>query len=61
MPPADAPQHGFRSRWLTVWALFGTKPSLDRLASYLLGTPAYDDIRLGKEPRGCALIGLVVG
>jgi hypothetical protein len=40
------------------WALFGTRPSLDRLASYLSGTQAYDEMRLTVFPHGEESIGL---
>jgi hypothetical protein len=34
------------------WALFGGRPSLDRLASYLSGARTYDEIRLTVFPHG---------
>jgi hypothetical protein len=40
------------------WALFGTRPSLDRLADYLSYAARYDDIRLAVFPHGVESIGL---
>lgn len=47
-----------RTGSVPYWALFGTQPSLDRLASYLSGTPAYDHIGLTVFPHGEESIGL---
>lgn len=47
-----------RTGHVPYWALFGTEPSLDRLAGYLSGAPAYDDIRLTVFPHGMDSIGL---
>jgi len=47
-----------RTRSVPYWALFGTQPSLDRLASYLSGTDPYDEIRLTVFPHGADSIGL---
>lgn len=52
------PMLAVRTGSVPYWALFGTRPSLDRLAGYLSGTPAYDDIRLTVFPHGAESIGL---
>lgn len=52
------PRLTVRTGHVPYWALFGTEPSLDRLAGYLSGTPAYDDIRLTVFPHGMDSIGL---
>jgi hypothetical protein len=52
------PLLAIRTGHVPYWALFGVRPSLDRLASYLSGTPAYDDIRLTVFPHGAESIGL---
>jgi hypothetical protein len=40
------------------WALFGTRPSLDRLAGYLSRAARYDDIALTSFPHGVESAGL---
>jgi hypothetical protein len=40
------------------WALFGSRPSLDRLTDYLENARAYDEIRVGIFPRGTESAGL---
>ncbi len=52
------PVLAMRTRQVPYWALFGSRPSLDRLAGYLSGTPAYDDIWLTVFPHGMDSIGL---
>jgi hypothetical protein len=52
------PMLAMRTGLVPYWALFGTQPSLDRLAGYLSGTPGYDDIRLTVFPHGAESIGL---
>ena len=52
------PMLAMRTGRVPYWALFGSRPSLDRLAGYLSGTPAYDDIRLTVFPHGMDSIGL---
>jgi hypothetical protein len=47
-----------RTGSVPYWALFGTRPSLDRLAGYLSDTARYDDIRLTIFPHGTESIGL---
>lgn len=47
-----------RTGHVPYWALFGTRPSLDRLADYLSGTPPYEDIRLTVFPHGIESVGL---
>ena len=51
------PTLAMRTGLVPYWALFGTRPSLDRLAGYLSRT-AYDDIRLTVFPHGEDSIGL---
>jgi hypothetical protein len=52
------PVLAMRTGHVPYWALFGVRPSLDRLAGYLSGAPAYDDIRLTVFPHGAESIGL---
>lgn len=52
------PMLALRTGSVPYWAMFGSQPSLDRLAGYLSGTPAYDDIRLTVFPHGADSIGL---
>jgi hypothetical protein len=52
------PLLSIRTGSVPYWALFGTRPSLDRLAAYLSGTARYDDIRLSIFPHGVESIGL---
>lgn len=52
------PMLAMRTGSVPYWALFGTRPSLDRLAGYLSGAAAYDDIRLTIFPHGVESIGL---
>jgi hypothetical protein len=52
------PLLAIRTGSVPYWALFGTRPSLDRLAGYLSGTAGYDDIRLSIFPHGTESIGL---
>lgn len=52
------PMLAMRTGSVPYWALFGTRPSLDRLAGYLSGAAAYDDIRLTTFPHGVESIGL---
>jgi hypothetical protein len=52
------PMLAMRTGQVPYWTLFGTEPSLDRLARYLSGTPAYDDIRLTVFPHGVESIGV---
>jgi hypothetical protein len=47
-----------RTGLVPYWALFGTQPSLDRLAGYLASTTRYDDIRLTVFPHGAESIGV---
>lgn len=51
------PTLAMRTGLVPYWALFGTRPWLDRLAGYLSHT-AYDDIRLTVFPHGEDSIGL---
>src|SRR5207248_1764074 len=51
------PTLAMRTGLVPSWALFGTRPSLDRLAGYLSRT-AYDDSRLTVFPHGEDSIGL---
>ena len=52
------PLLAMRTGHVPYWALFGSRPSLDRLAGYLAGTQPYDDIRLTVFPHGMDSIGL---
>jgi hypothetical protein len=52
------PMLAVRTGSVPYWALFGTRPSLDRLAGYLADAPGYDDIRLTVFPHGAESIGL---
>lgn len=52
------PMLAMRTGSVPYWALFGTRPSLDRLTGYLSCAPAYDDIRLTVFPHGAESIGL---
>ena len=52
------PMLAMRTGLVPYWALFGTQPSLDRLADYLARTHGYDDIRLTVFPHGADSIGL---
>ena len=52
------PLLAMRTGQVPYWALFGTRPSLDRLADYLSRTHAYDDIRLTVFPHGVNSIGV---
>ncbi|MBO0777124.1 MAG: hypothetical protein J2P34_12505, partial [Actinobacteria bacterium] len=47
-----------RTGHVPYWALFGTRPSLERLEGYLSDTSPYDDIRLTVFPHGIESIGL---
>jgi hypothetical protein len=47
-----------RTGQVPYWALFGSRPSVDRLTDYLSATPPYDDIRLTVFPHGMDSIGL---
>ncbi len=51
------PLLAMRTGLVPYWALFGTRPSLDRLTGYLSGA-AYDDIYLTVFPHGEESIGL---
>lgn len=51
------PVLAMRAGLVPYWALFGTQPSLDRLADYLART-RYEDIRLTVFPHGAESIGL---
>lgn len=52
------PVLAMRTGLVPYWALFGTQPSLDRLADYLASTTRYDDIRLAVFPHGAESIGV---
>jgi hypothetical protein len=52
------PMLTMRTGSVPYWALFGTRPSLDRLAGYLSRTAPYDDIELTIFPHGVESIGL---
>jgi hypothetical protein len=52
------PALSIRTGLVPYWALFGTRPSLDRLAGYLSDTAPYDDIALTLFPHGVESIGL---
>lgn len=52
------PMLAIRTGQVPYWALFASRPSLDRLTGYLSGTPAYDDISLTVFPHGMDSIGL---
>jgi hypothetical protein len=52
------PVLAMRTGSVPYWALFGTRPSLDRLAGYLSDTAQYDDIRLTIFPHGTESVGL---
>lgn len=52
------PVLAMRTGSVPYWALFGTRPSLNRLADYLSDTARYDDIRLTIFPHGTESIGL---
>jgi hypothetical protein len=52
------PMLAMRTGYVPYWALFGTRPSLDRLAGYLSDTTGYDDVRLTVFPHGAESIGL---
>ena len=52
------PTLAVRTGLVPYWALFGTQPSLDRLAGYLARSQGYDDIRLTVFPHGVESIGL---
>jgi hypothetical protein len=52
------PMLAMRTGSVPYWALFGTQPSLDRLAGYLSRAAGYDDIRLTIFPHGVESIGL---
>jgi hypothetical protein len=52
------PMLAIRTGSVPYWALFGTRPSLDRLAGYLSRAAAYDDIALTVFPHGEDSIGL---
>jgi len=47
-----------RTGQVPYWALFGVRPSLDRLAAYLSHVAQYDEIRLTVFPHGVESIGL---
>jgi hypothetical protein len=52
------PLLAIRTGAVPYWALFGTRPSLDRLAGYLSDAAAYDEIALTVFPHGAESIGL---
>jgi hypothetical protein len=52
------PVLAMRTGSVPYWALFGTRPSLDRLTGYLSRAAGYDDIRLTIFPHGVESIGL---
>lgn len=52
------PVLAMRTGSVPYWALFGTRPSLDRLAAYLSRSAGYDDIRLTIFPHGVESIGV---
>ena len=52
------PVQAMRTGSVPYWALFGSRPSLDRLAGYLETTAMYDEIRLGIFPHGTESAGL---
>jgi hypothetical protein len=52
------PLLSIRTGSVPYWALFGTRPSAERLAGYLSSTAGYDDIRLTVFPHGTESIGL---
>jgi hypothetical protein len=52
------PVLAMRTGSVPYWAVFGTRPSLDRLAGYLSSTERYDDIQLAIFPHGVESIGL---
>jgi len=52
------PVPAMRTGSVPYWALFGTRPSLDRLTSYVSNTAGYDDIALTVFPHGAESIGL---
>jgi hypothetical protein len=52
------PLLAMRTALVPYWALFGVKPSLERLAGYLSSAAPYDDIRLTVFPHGENSIGL---
>jgi hypothetical protein len=52
------PVLAMRTGSVPYWALFGTRPSLDRLAAYLSRAATYDDIRLTIFPHGVESAGL---
>ena len=52
------PMLAMRTGSVPYWALFGTRPSLDRLAGYLSRAARYDDIRLTIFPHGVESVGL---
>ena len=52
------PMLAMRTASVPYWALFGSRPSLDRLAGYLSCAPGYDEILLTVFPHGVESIGL---
>jgi hypothetical protein len=52
------PMLALRTGSVPYWSVFGTRPSLDRLAGYLSGTQPYDEILLTVFPHGEDSIGL---
>lgn len=52
------PVQAMRTGSVPYWALFGTRPSLDRLAGYLRNAAGYDEILLTIFPHGVESAGL---
>jgi hypothetical protein len=52
------PVLAMRTGQVPYWALFGVRPSLDRLSAYLSQAAPYDEIRLTVFPHGVESIGL---